>query len=409
MFFHLSIYKFIFDNAETGSERKSDYPLENKNIENYDEHVDILKVREFLGEKLYLSKSKISSFMLCPYKYWCDYVLKLRENKSGNINPAEIGNIVHYILDKYLQCEYRADDTTEGDEKKAPKKFLHSHDSDYVFTRTGEILEDYVNKINFIPSSSTIHALSRYRDIAYHMIMNIQEEFQKSQFEMIAFEEDIEYGKKLKPFEIEVPIDDNFKSKVILHGRVDRIDAFKKDDTAYIRIIDYKTGDESFKIDKITEGKDIQLPIYLFAAADAVNHDSPIYDSLKKDDNGDTSEINIVPASAVYLAIKEEHGEIKPRRTGFILKDPDVVNAANSEGKFTFIAGDSKPRNPDKTPTSHFEPEQIDEAKQLLISTASKIAKDLYSGDVSRCPSEDACKFCKIKSQCPVAKKDKKF
>ncbi len=354
--------------------------------------VDPAKAKLIFGDKIYLSKSQISTFINCPYRYWCENVLGLREAKTPNINFADIGTLVHYIIENYLK-EYKNDDGT------IPHK-----DSQFIFEKASEIAEKYISEIGFAPSPSTLYAISRFRNTAYYMLKSIDEEFMQSQFRVLATEEKInerEYS-KLKPLYFDVPVSEDFKPRVVLGGTVDRIDTFCDGSDIYIRIVDYKTGADSFSIDKISDGHNVQLPIYLFAVASDINKNSPLFDDISKQDKSDK---NIIPASALFLSVNEKEGQIIPFRSGFILNDENLLRAANNSLDKKFIVGSSR----EKTPKNHVSDEQMDEIKSILCKTVTDIAKDIYSGKAQRCPSDNACKFCKIKKQCPVAVKDKSF
>ena len=61
-----------------------------------------------VGDRLYLSQTKISTFAACPYQYWCRYVLALRERKLSAVSYDSSGTIVHYVLERLigdLKCE----------------------------------------------------------------------------------------------------------------------------------------------------------------------------------------------------------------------------------------------------------------------------------------------------------------
>lgn len=360
------------------------------------DNIDPTKARLIFGDSIRLSKSQISTFTLCPYRYWCENVLRLREGKTPAIGAADIGTLVHYVLEKYI-----AENKTDNGE------IIHRSD-EFIFNRATEIAEKYIDEIGFVPSPSTLYAISRFRNTAYYMIKSIDEEFLESDFKILSLEENIseKASSRLKPMYIEVPLDENFSPRVILGGTVDRIDACRKGDDVYLRIVDYKTGKDSFNIDKISDGHDIQLPIYLFAVTGENNKESAIFSSLSKNREVET---NIIPASALFMSVKEENGKISPFRSGFILNDDKLLFATNHSMNKEFIVGSTNKKNEDGSPKNYVDAEKMSEIKETLCTTIAEIAKNIYSGSAPRCPSDDACKFCKIKKQCPVAVKDMNF
>ena len=359
-------------------------------------NVDPERARLIFGDSIRLSKSQISTFTLCPYRYWCENVLRLRENKSAAIGAADIGTLVHYVLEKYLK-EFKSEDG----------KVIHNA-PDVILQKASEITEGYIEEIGFIPTPSALYSISKFRNTAYYMLMSIDKEFEESDFRILSLEENIadRESSKLKPIYIDVPVSEDFSPKVILGGAVDRIDVFKDGSDAFLRIVDYKTGSDSFNIDKISDGHDIQLPVYLFAVTDEKNRSSSLFSNLADEEN---PEINIIPASALFFSTKEKNGIITPFRSGFILNDEKVLKATNHSLDKSFMVGTTKAKNEDGSPRNYVDSEKMEEIKETLVSTVSDIAKNIYSGKAPRCPSSDACRFCKIKNQCPVAVNDKSF
>lgn len=352
------------------------------------EQIDPLLARAIFGDKIKLSKSAISKFLECPYKYWCENVLNLRENKMSGMNSADIGTYVHFLLEKIIN------------KQKSSSGELIYLTPDEVFKEANKISEDYISSIGFIPSPSMLYEISRYRNIACAMLNEIFNEFKTSSFKIASTEQHIsESGyNTLKPMEIKVDVEENFTPKVMLMGNVDRIDTYENKNGIYVRIVDYKTSSNDFNLDKISEGHELQLPIYLFTVASEENKNAQIF---KNKENK-----QIFPASAVFLSANENNMIIKAERSGFILSDDDVMKAASSELD-PKILGLKKQKS--KISENCVSYEKMDEIKDTLITKVKDVAYDMYNGKARRTPSSDACQYCKIRASCPVAAKEKKF
>lgn len=352
------------------------------------EQIDPLLARAIFGDKIKLSKSAISKFLECPYKYWCENVLNLRENKMSGMNSADIGTYVHFLLEKIIN------------KQKSNSGELIYLTPDEVFKEANRISEDYISSIGFIPSPSMLYEISRYRNIACAMLNEIFNEFKTSSFKIASTEQHIsESGyNTLKPMEIRVNVEENFTPKVMLMGNVDRIDTYENKNGIYVRIVDYKTSSNDFKLDKISEGHELQLPIYLFTVASEENKNAQIF---KNKENK-----QIFPASAVFLSASDENMIIKAERSGFILSDDDVMKAASSELDPKILGVKKKKGEFSENCVSY---EKMDEIKDTLITKVKDVAYDMYNGKARRTPSSDACQYCKIRASCPVAAKEKKF
>ncbi len=346
--------------------------------------IDPLYVRMLFGDRLHLSKSQISAFAECPYKYWCEYVLRLRETKISTIGYADAGTIIHYVLEKLLSM-LKNDDGS-----------LKEIEDDEVIRLVNDILKQYILEINCPVSPASNYNFSRLRDLSLVMARSVIDEFRHSSFKIVAFEQPISDKRKdaLRPMEIKV--DDGEGSPVVsLGGVIDRIDCYDDGENRYLRVIDYKTGAHKYNVEKLSTGEDLQLPAYLFTAAQDENKEFFGVDR------------NIRPASALFLSADEQKGVITPVRSGFILGNRDILAAASSEMDKNILAGISINKKDELSGRAMVNEEEIERMNETLRSTIADTARDMYSGKAMRTPSKEACGFCPIKASCPVAHKDK--
>ena len=345
--------------------------------------IDPLYVRMLFGDNLRLSQSKITSFSECPYKYWCDTVLSLREQGESAVSYDSAGTIVHFILEKLISSL-----NTEGGK-------LREISDDELVSQVNSLLEEYIAGINCPLSPAMMYSFSRMRDLALIMAQSVIEEFRSSSYRIVAFEQRIsdKVPGALKPMEIVVDGIEN-PPKVTLSGIVDRIDVYEGEDKRYLRIVDYKTGNHDFKADKIAKGTDLQLPAYLFTATDEQN---------KEFFGGDKP---LLPSSALFLFAGEKEGRVSARRSGFLLNDEELLLAASPTLDPQMIAGIKKTKTDGKiSGKAAFEQESFNEIEAIMKKTISDTARSMYSGKAPRTPSKESCKFCKMKSTCPVADK----
>ena len=346
-------------------------------------NIDPLYVRMIFGDRLRLSKSQISSFAECPYKYWCEYVLKLREQKVSAISYADSGTVIHYVLENLLK------------KLKTEDGRLEMIAEDELISTVDALIREYIDGINCPLPPSVMYNFSRIRDLALIMAKSIVDEFESSLFRIVAFEKPISDRKPdaLKPMEIK--LDETDSSPVVsLGGVVDRIDCFEGENRKYIRIIDYKTGAHKYDVSKISTGADLQLPAYLFTATIEQNHD--FFGEGEKD---------VFPASALFLSAEESEGKISPVRSGFTLNDSELLRAASPELD-PKVLGMSIKKDGTPAAKSDFSEESILNINTLMQQTIQDTARNMYSGKAPRTPSREACGFCSLRSTCPVANKD---
>ncbi len=346
--------------------------------------IDPMYVRMLFGDRLRLSKSQISTFAECPYRYWCEYVLGLREQKVSTVSYADSGTIIHYVLEKFLKKVRRPDGS------------IDRPSDDEIIKEVDAIISEYVYDINCPLPSSMLYSFSRLRDLSLVMVRSVLDEFQRSSFKIVAFEEHISDRRDgtLKPMEIKIG-DDDSAPIVSLGGVIDRIDLYDDGESKYLRVVDYKTGSHRYDVSKVSTGEDLQLPAYLFTAAQEKNRQF----------FGDEKEIR--PVSALFLSAEEEKGEINPVRSGFILGNKDILSAASADMDKKILAGISINKDGEISGKAAVSDEQIQGINDSLHSSIVGTAKSMYSGQAPRTPSKEACGFCSIRSSCPSAYKEK--
>ena len=315
------------------------------------------------GYVLRLSQSKIQSFLLCPYRYYCTYNLKLREKKDSRPNYSDDGLFLHYVFEHYLisQKELLASGnypTVESLEKSAD-----------------QILNAYISEVCPIPPEMMdrriLHLFERLRKLAVIMLKDIISELKSSSFIPSKFEQVIglpgENG--LPPIVLEL----KNGTKVTLSGMVDRIDLYERDGRIYVRIIDYKSGMHEFSPEDVRSGLDIQLVLYLLAVVAS-------------------DEAHVVPAGAQYLYAKTAKGVTGVYRSGFLMNDPCVLDAADQTPDESFTKKLKK-----------MDGSEISELFEDMKHAVENAAEQIVSGVATKTPSEKACTFCPVRMHCDKA------
>ncbi len=344
--------------------------------------VDPAYVRMLFGDKLYLSKSKISTFAECPYRYWSQYILGLREQAIAEVGYNDAGTIIHHVLEKFISSVL----TKEG--------YILSISDEEAIDRVNKILEAYIRNIECPLPPSMMYSFSRLRDLSLIMVKDLLEEFAASSFRIVALEKPVSDARgALHPMEIKVNNKEN-SPIVSLGGIIDRIDCYDGEDGRYLRIVDYKTGSKKFMLDGVKDGRDLQLPAYLFTAA------------LENNQEFLGGKGEVFPASAVILSTAEASGAITPVRSGFSLGEESFLQAVNHELDTKFLAGARKNKNGEIS-GSALSREGILEIRDIMKNTVASTADSMYSGKIRRTPSKSACAYCPLKNNCPVACKEK--
>lgn len=329
--------------------------------------------RALLGDKLYLSKSKIQTFAQCPYRYFSENILSLRERTAATVSYSDAGSFIHYVLEHYIKACMGEDGKVHPLEAAQAQALADSIISLYISAICHCRLED-------VPAS-LMHRFLKLRELTLSLLETLMNEFSQGLFVPVAFEQRISERDPSAPSPMILPVGDSPLPAVCIGGTVDRVDLWRHEGKTYLRIVDYKTGSSKFKLEDAYSGKDIQLPLYLFTICSPEN--AGLYGG--KD--------SVVPSAALYFSASEENGAPKPFQSGMILAEDGVPQAIDPQA------------NPEKKKagTLYCTKEEFDEINRTVQETVRDIAAQMYGGIIEKRPDLDACRFCRIKDSCDKA------
>ncbi len=251
-----SLSRSLFDVLKKSDKAKE---LIEKSRPNRDSLTDDTIKTALYGKKLRLTASRIDCWSSCRYRYFSLYGLRLKARKNIAFDAPEVGTFLHYILEHTIrECQTkfkRFGDAPIDDIRIVANR----HIDDYIHNYFG----DFEGK-----SARFIYLFSRLKNTVYGLLDNLHTEFAHSQFVPTDFE--LHFGglntdEKSLPA-VSVPLDDDRSAEFI--GVVDRVDTYLKDDTLYIRVVDYKSGTKVFSFGDLAVGLSLQMPLYLAALED---------------------------------------------------------------------------------------------------------------------------------------------
>ncbi len=318
--------------------------------------------------RLHLSQSSIQTFALCPYRYYASHRLKLRGQKDSSIGAADEGNFLHFVFERFLKKCLSENQT------------LSLPSLDELPALADEVIEEYLECVCPIPPEEMdhrlLHLLRRLRGLAVLILREIVGELSSGSFTPVGFEQRLGGSEKNSLPAVLLNLTDG--CTVELHGTVDRVDVFEKDEKLYVRIVDYKTGEHKFSFDKVRTGEDLQLVLYLFAVVSS---------------NPD----RYVPCGAEFLYSSKENGRTTVSRSGFLLEEESIRHAADCSEAQGYLKG-----------LSSTSLDQITLLTEEMKDVICEIAERILSGEAEKTPSPDACRFCDLKKHCDVACHEKK-
>ena len=341
-----------------------------------------------------LSVSKLEKYAKCPFAYFIEYGLKIKEEESKKLKAKDIGIAVHSIIEQFevrlkkknLNWEH-IDDTYTVTEIDAIMKYIEKRSSMNVFEST-EASKYYKKKIKEL-AITTITALK------YHI--------GNSFFESVGHEINFGDRGKFPPITIKLPSGKRLK----LRGQIDRLDELKIGEQKYVRIVDYKTGNKILDFTEILHGTQLQLLTYLDAIVNSKEGEylpaGVFY--FKVDDPYVKATPNIDDSYILENKLKELRmkGLFIDRRDIVQLMDKgiydgDYKTSLNIQAKFKTDGMLSKS-------TSGISMEDLDILREFTKENIKDLSnKMLVEGNIEITPikkkSIEACTYCKYKGIC---------
>ncbi len=315
------------------------------------------------GTNLHLSQTRLQTFMLCPYRYFCTYRLHLREQKDSRPSYADDGLFLHYVFEHFLK-------------KMLVNGAFRIPEESELQALADEILNAYLCEVCPIAPEDMdkrlLHIFTRLHKLALIMLRDILAELKHSLFVPFRFEQFIGAQKEEDGYP-PVVLELQNGSRVTLSGVIDRVDLYEKNGVTYVRVVDYKSGVHQFSPEDVKSGLDIQLVLYLAAVLSSNTE-------------------HVKPAGAQYLYAKTEKGATTVARSGFLANDDTVLQAADT--------AEGAPYTKKLLKQTEREIYELIAEMQLATKTA---AERILAGEAQKTPSEQACGFCPVRTHCDKA------
>lgn len=245
--------------------------LEGITYTNIPEQIKPEFVKKLYGETLHTTISRLERYRSCPFSFYLEYGLKLKEKKSLKLDPIDTGSFMHEVIDTFFE---------NVSNKKISIKEIENADIEKIVK---QIVEEKLNLTsNYIFKSipKFIILTNRLCRLVTLSIIYIVQGLKNTDFEVVGNEIEFKNGKEYRPIEI-VTKDGK---KVEITGKIDRIDLAKDETGKYIRIIDYKSSAKDINLNEVLAGLQLQLITYL----DAVCQDK-----------------DLIPAGILYFGLVE--------------------------------------------------------------------------------------------------------
>ncbi len=348
------------------------------------------------GKRVVLTSSRIDDYVRCPFLYYCKHILKLQERRYSYFKYSEIGRYIHSILEISVREYYgTADDGEKKDLEKTVKRV------------TEKILRPLLGEEGRMPDKRFEALTERLRRTAVFVLRNTIEELDCGSFVPAFFELEIG-GEKADPLVVRL----NDGSEAVIVGKVDRVDVYRSKPEVFLRVVDYKSGSVKHSLDKLSEGIDMQMLLYMYALLENRN---PGFLRGIGADYGD----KIKPGGVMYQPVKlsvekspfpldenESKGSAEKSlvRSGIFNSDRRVLQAMENglEGKYIPV---KMTKDGNITGNSALASDNdFTEIYDVITGALSRIVENMKNGTACAKPnsklSVNPCRYCKMYPVC---------
>ena len=357
--------------------------------------------RALFGTDMCLSASQAETYHRCRFSYFCRHGLRVLPRRVADVDNAAFGTLVHYVMEvllpRYVQSEGLVDELRQQQPGPAMERALMTRLQTDVHRAMLTYIDENMGGTEE-KSGRFLYQVGLAERSACNMLWHTLLELRQSAFVPVDFElnihpeeEDVEGVVSLR-----LP---HKAGSLQLRGKVDRVDVFHRfDGTAFVRVVDYKTGRTTFELGNIEAGLGMQMLLYLFIVCDNSRRYLEEQGELR-------------PAGVLYHKVSDlmvNRGQESADRLkkmcmeGVVLDDPSVLLAMEPEGEKYYI-----PAKLDKggVPTgSVVTLKQFQLLRRTVESLLVGMADTLLAGDIAAHPLQTGtyspCTWCDYRLIC---------
>ena len=367
---------------------------------------ELLAMKNALADGLKLSVSAIEKYRSCPYAYFLNYVLHLKERDIYTLDKMNIGQFYHKAME---------DLTNKMLEQNMDWSTIEQEQLELLIqTVVAELLPQLESEI--------LLSSGRYRYIKDKLYATLT----KSAHDLAAnsrqgafrtLKTEISFGMGEEEFTL--TLEDN--TKIYLRGRIDLLESAQGREKKYLRIIDFKSGNNDLPLDEVYYGLKLQLITYLNVALKKLpgyEGAGVLYRYIKNPFISEKKRLTAEEAKKKYLK------EIRPK--GLLLGELEPICLADNnfsskmesdilpvklkkEGKECFKEhGFNPPKEKQDNLFDQYSAvatkEQFEALEKHTTEIIKKTGEAILKGDFAKKPyryrSKDGCKYCNYSSIC---------
>lgn len=383
------IWYTVYQYYKNNWKEKLQKDLEGLSYTNLPRDIQRENIDKLYGKTLNTSISRLEKYRSCPFSYYLQYGLKLKEKEQLKMQSFNTGSFMHETIDEFFeQVKQKGINLAELEEK-------------HILKMVSQIIDENLNlskNFIFIATAKYKVLVRRLKRIVSKALKYMIETIIYSDFNIEGTE--VEFGKKGKYEPIILELEDG--KKIEITGKIDRIDTANSEGGKYLRIIDYKSSAKNIDLNEVYAGLQIQLLTY----TDAI---------VKQED--------MIPAGIFYFSLLEQmikadkkmsEEEIEEmirknfRMKGIIIADVKIIKMNDH----TLKSGSSKLVPAALTAsgainekwTNGVRQEEFKILQDYIYKTIKDIGREILSGKIDLNPyhkkGKTPCEYCEYKAIC---------
>jgi ATP-dependent helicase/nuclease subunit B len=342
------------------------------------------------------SPSALEKYSRCPFSWFMSYGLRLRERRIAGMDSMNIGEVYHNVLMRF-GLELSSDGLpvrdersrwrtiTDGEIDEMARRLVSEEYAASAAAETGRgttpasaVPDTAVDAAEAAAEAYRMDRVSRAAALAARVLTR---QIRDGRVDGVHFESVFGREGDFPPI---LPSGDRAGNGIRIEGRIDRVDVL---DGGYARIIDYKSGAQTFSAPDAVAGYQMQLMLYLQAVSERYK-----------------------PAGVFYFRIREPRIEDDGGRdiAAEIMKDMKLDGVAVNDARLLTAMGmdpEGRSRN-DK-----MDREAFDSLRAEVSALVADLVDSLSSGRVDAAPktainlktsgrNDRACDYCPYKGVC---------
>lgn len=346
------------------------------------------------GQDVSMTYSRLETYSKCRFSYFARYLLEAKAQDKARFGANVTGSFVHRVLEVVL-----ARLAAEG---RQLSRLSHKE----LKALNDEAFENAVKEIALggIEDPTVSMQLKQIGRSTLLILQNMQKEFSESVFEPLFFEKELtDLGGSYT-----LPLPDG--TKLRLYGTIDRVDRYvAKNGREYVRVVDYKTGSQTFCLEDVANGLDLQMLLYLFAL-----WERPLTENSTE---------GALPAGILYMSgmgaatACENEKELKKveetpflglKRKGLLVDDAELLSAQDpkGDGKWIPVAWNHLTKSGKRALVTM---EKLGMLRRKVEADFTRLAEELKGGRIHANPifspskKIDPCLYC---DHLPICKRN---